>query len=431
MLSMGIKLDRYSFSKRKVILSAALFVSLLAVACSSAMCPSVDRTGESETWYRVLSSLSDETSRVHWSADGNHLVVLSGPLDRREVYAVRSDGSSLSRISPKRGTYESNFSVDISPDGSRVVYGNSKTRNPSDGGNLEVWISQLDGSDRERIIDDRHANSALAWSPGGALIAFKVVAASLQNPVGIYTIAPDGAQERLIVSVNTHALWESEGIEVTRFDWGPVWSPDGNALAFAVYGLRESPEDWQHPNHPRQSILYTVEADGLGLKRLFADPEAHYNTRLENLTWSPDGQRIAFSYSTAVLNDSYRDIWDTKLYIVGRDGDGLQEIPVTSELVSGCAWVCTRALEWSPDGTEILLGTRSQGVYSIRVEDFEIRKVAETSADSVAWSPDGSRIALLSENPDAVLMSMQRDGADVRVLARTDEDGRLVPGAPG
>ena len=251
------------------------------------------------------------------------------------------------------------------------------------------------------------------------------MAAGSQNQNGIYTIAPDGTQERLIAPLNSLESWGSEGIRGTHFDWGPVWSPDSNTLAYAVYGFGKSPGS-EVLDISFQSTLYKVEPDGSGFKRLFADPEAYHDTKLQNLTWSPDGRKIAFSYSVATLNESSRRVWDTKLYVVGADGEGLNEIPGTGELLASSY---VDGLEWSPDGAEILLGTRSQGIYSISIENFEIRKIAEGSGFA-AWSPDSSRIALLSENPDAILTSMQRDGSDVRVLARADENGRLVPANP-
>ena len=123
-------------------------------------------------------------------------------------------------------------------------------------------------------------------------------------------------------------------------------------------------------------------------------------------------------------------IWDTKLYVVGQDGEGLREITETGELVNGCSWICIRTLAWSPDGAQILLSSEVHGTYTVDARDFTVRKMS-ASTGYATWSPDSSRIAMLSEDPNAVLTSMQKDGSDVRVLVRTNEGGQLVPGNQG
>ena len=315
---------------------------------------------------------------VQWSSDGSHLVFSFGRPEARDIFAVVSDGSSLWRITPRRGNHETYLSADISPDGSRVTYDTSKISD-SIYADSEIRTSRLDGSTQRGVTKRVDLNTAPRWSPDGTRIALaKRVSRNSPNTAGIYTVAPDGTQERLI----TPPLMFSD--PTTTYEWGPVWSPDGGAIAVAVRGLLPIPEGWESFNNPVASSLYKVEADGSGLKRLFADPEAYYGTKLQYLTWSPDGRIIAFSYSTGALDDSgSKVVWDTKLYIIGRDGEGLQEIPEASELLSDdryCSWLlCTESLQWSPDGAEILLGTRSRGIYSVGIEDFEIRRVSETS----------------------------------------------------
>ena len=321
------------------------------------------------------------------------------------THVVTSDGSDLRRISHGNGV---DYSADISPDSSRVVYATSKhkTRDVWGGAiaNFEIETSRLDGSDRRRLTENIYLDASPAWSPDGERIAFVKLGA---DDRGFYTIAPDGTDERLVAPFG-------EDVRGTVPDLGPVWSPDGRTIAFAA-GYRSHNSQW--------NVVYTVEADGSGLRRLFVDKGDYFLTRIMHITWSPDGQRIAFSYTTG-SQTTPRGEWDTKLYIVGRDGDGLQEIPGSSEAVSGLGGIAN--LEWSPDGAEILIA--SGGVFLINTEDFELRKVAGQGI--ATWSPDGSRIAVFSEARDDWLVSMQKDGSDVRVLMRLDEDGRLVAGNP-
>jgi Tol biopolymer transport system component len=59
-------------------------------------------------------------------------------------------------------------------------------------------------------------------------------------------------------------------------DHDPVWSADGNKIAFARY-----PEG--------NDEIYTVKPNGTGLSRLTSNPQDD-----SGLAWSPDGNKIAF-----------------------------------------------------------------------------------------------------------------------------------------
>jgi Tol biopolymer transport system component len=66
--------------------------------------------------------------------------------------------------------------------------------------------------------------------------------------------------------------------------WDPVWSPDGNQLAFEGNGARGSQ-------------LYVVDADGTNRRQVTATPNGCPNgdcTEAVNPAWSPDGSRIAY-----------------------------------------------------------------------------------------------------------------------------------------
>ena len=337
------------------------------------------------------------------------------------VFVVPSDGSGLRDISTVNGNYEVTYSPDFSPDGAGLVYATYRHRMSGvtddfvcQTRNFEIETSLLDGTNRQRITHNASLDTAPVWSPDGARVAFvKGWPHYDESEGGIYTIKPDGTEERPVVL----------DMSILSLTWGPTWSPDGNTLAFGgkAFIIRD-------PNPPAYNSLYTVEADGSGLRRLFADTESTYPSyvaELKNTTWSPDGQRIAFSSATLRDNGAGGFKWVFRVYIVGRDGDGLQEIPIASELVS----VGVNSLEWSPDGSEILLSSIG-GVFLIDTEDFEIRKILDRSDVYAAWSPDGSRIAVFSQGRDDWLVSMQKDGSDVRVLMRLDEDGRVVAGNP-
>ena len=94
----------------------------------------------------------------------------------------------------------------------------------------------------------------------------------------------------------------------------PVWSPDGNRLAF-----ESKRTDWE---------IRLVNADGSGLTNLTNNPA---NEGLARLAWSPDGRYIAF----------FRRVDDkSEIYVVNADGSGQTRL---ADNPGG-----TRSPAWSP-----------------------------------------------------------------------------------
>ena len=208
-----------------------------------------------------------------------------GSNSRGVTHVAASDGSSVRRISD-RDYSKVAFSPDISPDGSRIVY--ATTRHDVKGGrygrNFEIETSGLDGSDRRRLTEHGEQDVSPAWSPDGRRIAFfrettrgYLYGGRDDSDRGIYTVAPDGSDERLLLPFHLRDTPLS----------GPVWSPDGRLLAFVVAEPRD--EEGLYTN-----VLYTVGADGMGLTRLF-DTSDKPRVRIPRTpAWSPDGQTLAF-----------------------------------------------------------------------------------------------------------------------------------------
>ena len=134
---------------------------------------------------------------------------------------------------------------------------------------LEIVVSDIDGSDLVRLTSNSGSNVFPTWSPDGSLIAF-LSTASLSPPQSgyLYTMAPDGSGIR---SLNT-------GASLQPFAMHPLeWSPDGTRIAFVAGIDRET-------NLP--PAVFTVDAVGeLGPVRV--------SDTVGAVSWSPDGSRLA------------------------------------------------------------------------------------------------------------------------------------------
>ena len=330
-----------------------------------------------------------------------------------------------SRLDPSFYRFQYGFYADVSPDGSRVVYSSCEYEDVALGythTDYEIATIGIDGTGQRQMTSNMHLDGYPAWSPDGREIAF----------VGdIFPGFSSGHYGETIKSQEDFGLVimyadspPSEGARNLRAGVGgkyrvalypPVWSPDGQRLAFIAY-------DGQDEFRPFSSrVLYTVGHDGKLLNRI--------GETTGPPTWSPDGEHLAF-----VSGDEQ----EPGVCVVRYDGTDLRRIWSSG---AGEEAIAATQLSWSPDGSEILLV--ADGVHVVGADGDGHRTLASDAGESTraAWSPDGSEIAVYYTgsqrtetteyaypeiNPDAMrLIIMSREGTDRRVLVEMEKDGRL------
>ena len=370
----------------------------------------------------VLSKEANAQRWPVWSPDGARIAFNYG----EHIYVVESDGSRLQLISdpPPDDERYSDVSPSISPDGSRVAF--ATFRHESGGmvfgrlfggkRNFEIATSALDGSDHRRLTDHKTWDTNPVWSPNGTRIAFLSNRSYRSDSedkyaLAIHTMAADGSDVRIVTPLSLRITKDS-----------PLWSPDSRRIAFLTYD-----EDlW---DDERARVLYTVAADGSGLRKI-----AQTTTRP---AWSLDGSRIAFARDGGL---------STKFYTARPDGSDLQQVPDSGP------YSYVSQPSWSLDGSEIRfvgplyrpdpdggMGSRGyEAVHAIKVDGSGGRVIAgeDDARDRlagdplIAWSPDQTRIAVRedyeSSAPYVLLYTLAADGSDRRVLVRVNDDGRLV-----
>jgi Tol biopolymer transport system component len=226
-----------------------------------------------------------------WSPDGRRIAFYSERDGNAEIYVMSADGTGVTRLTNTKA--DEGYPA-WSPDGRTISFDSDRD------GNFDVFAMNADGTNVRPLTRHAARDVSATWAPDGSSIVF--MSDREGGGFDAYRAAPDPA---------------ATAARVTRTGttWFPVFSPDGQALAFHV-----------------GRDVHTMPASGGEPRRLTVDPANGMYP-----SWSPDGRRLAFM--------SWRN---GKTEIFTMNADGSDQKPLVS-MERGDA-VDPR---WSPDGSQI------------------------------------------------------------------------------
>jgi len=270
---------------------------------------------------RITDDAAEDADPV-WHADGKRVVYSSDRGGLNQLCVAYLDGRA-----PEQLTFNNSDSevLDISPDGTRILYATAKD-------DVDLWALRLETPRESRVTSEVGADfwpdisrdETVAFQARGVESTGNRVftAALLARPA-----AADGQQTRLA----------AEGFT-------PRWSPDGSQLAFlrAVGGTNGLWTVGAVGGEPRLLVPAGVAFGGFS-------PLPYNQVQACDFDWSPDGRRIAY----VSVNSGPPNLW-----AVGADGSGGEQL---SDQNDATAFIYSPM--WSPDGGRIayLLMTRGAG----------------------------------------------------------------------
>jgi len=283
----------------------------------------------------------------------------------------------------------------ISPDGKRVVYEETRTNWESNAFETDLWIADVATGESHLLTTTAKSANDAAWSSDGKWIAF------LSDRVAPLDKSPAGKRQLYVIPANG-----GESQQLTKMENGVngfEWAPDSQRIALSA----EAPEpkamkdrkdtfgDY-HVIHADYAMvhLWALElptTDAAGRTSALAEPKlltAGEAFSVGSFSWAPDGKRIAFSAQ--------------------RDPD----------LISGF----------------------SSDIYTVVVADSTVKKIVDTPSpdNDPKWSPDGSQIAYVTNDGSKNFFYTNRkiavvpaDGGTPNVLTtQFDEDPGLLKWGP-
>jgi Tol biopolymer transport system component len=266
-----------------------------------------------------------------------------------EIFTMKPDGTSIRQLTHVGPDLAASWPA-WSADGKHIVF-NRGTPPPDGDSTGEIWLMNADGGNQHLLLGEQGFKAQRpSFSPDGTKVVFARCDLNLGegDSCGIFTIGIEGHQLKSVVP-----------IRLGDTDRSPMYSPDGETIAFII-----SPDEHSGFN----GVTYLIDADGSHRRRITQPGPC-----LIRPDWSPDGSKITlFAHLCNPQNET--------IAVMNADGTNVRYL--TNNGADFFNAPHDRNPAFSPDGNSIVFERDSPDyststIYIMRADGTDLKAIAQ------------------------------------------------------
>jgi Tol biopolymer transport system component len=241
--------------------------------------------------YPAITTDGNTSDTISWSSDSRYVVYSAPQPDGGEmdIYRVEIKTGAVTNLTAASPVWDAH--PQFSPVSDQIVFVSDRYEEGKLLDNL--WIMDSDGNNLHQLTStETWENTYPSWSPDGNKIAFfrwGILGDESEGKPGLIVIDVNSGQEALVVKDVGFANYAA-----------PVWSPDGQFIAYLQSGLEDASHIMVVPSNGGEPVQIT-DLSGTNY----------------GISWSPDSQWIIFTHQTST---------ELEIFIVDREGNGLRPL---------------------------------------------------------------------------------------------------------